>query len=706
MTERFVLKFGLGAAILSTLVFALCAMGLARTPWLALSAVVVIAFLVGRPTWFPAESPAGLIKWPVLFWLIALPFAVLCVVNAAAPEISPDGSYYHLGLVRGYFNHGGFYRITTNVFANFTQGCEMLFLAAYAVGQHSAAALVHCAFLLALPAALIAYGRRFGIQTAATIAALLVFVSPVAGIDGSSAYVDVALAFVGFACFYALGLSSDARMLLIAGLLAGFCFAIKYTGGVAILYALAFVLFRSRRVRPVIAVLLPAALIALPWLVKNWIIVDNPVSPFFNRLFPNSYVHISFEDDLNRAMRHFNGHSLGWKTPLELTVGGGVLQGTLGPAFLLAPVGLLAIRDPLGRRALGAAALFGLPWFSNLGTRFLIPALPFIALSMGITLARWPRLAMILVVLNAVACWPWVLSMYCAPYNWRITRFPIAAALRITPERQFLDTYAPEIRFARLLQDRVPEKGVVYTAQPVMTSYTDRTILLNYAGALNSRLEDALATAINPALQPSVRVSFGFVPREITRLRFVAIGETAMWTIHELELGTREDRADQRARPTYADPNRWDAELAGDGQLVTSWRSWQRVQPGRYLEAELKPTGPIGFVSFRTRPADKQPPMRLDAQLARGGWLTISSEPKLETGIAVPDLRGQAIAELRRCGVTHLLIHDQEPLGPDFRSHTPDWNVRFIGEAAPLRLYAILPAKSIDTPPEVRNNTR
>ncbi len=708
MTERFVLSFGAGAALLSALVFGLCAAGLAQTAWLfsALPLAALPLFYFRIPGGRPEFQPVGFGQ-RTLFWAIALPFALVYLVNAAAPEISPDGAGYHLGLVRHYFYHGGFSRITTDLFASFPQGCEMLFLVAYAAGRHSAAALVHCSFLFALPAAMISYGRRFGLGPAATVAALLVFVSPVVGIDGSSAYVDVALAFAGFACFYCLEIWADqpgnsTHMLVVAGLLAGFAFAVKYTGATVIVFAAIYVALRGRRFgprlwRPIAALLIPAFVMAAPWLIKNWIVVGNPVSPFFNRLFPNPYVYISFEDDLRRAMRHLNGVTLNWKTPLELAVRGGLLQGTLGPVFLLTPIGLVAAAGSRGRRLLGAAAVLGLPWFSNIGTRFLIPALPFFALSIGIALMSRPRIAAAIVILNAVACWPWVLDRYCDRYNWRLTRFPLSAALRITPERQFLETYAPDIRFAQLLQDRMPDNGVVYTAQPIMRAYTDRTILLNYAGALNLRLSDTLAAAIKPANQPSVQVSFRFPPRQLRRIRLVATGDSAIWSVHEIQLG---------ASAAIASANIWDARFAADGQLATSWRSWQPVRPGMYLEFSLPGGNEAGFVSFRTRPADPLPPLTLDAQLPSGEWRTLSSSPVLKTDVPVPDLRGQAIAELRRCGVTHVLIHDDEPLGPDFKAHRAEWNVDLAGEAPPVRLYSISAEESIDRTRELRNNTR
>ena len=87
--------------------------------------------------------------------------------------------------------------------------------------------------------------------------------------------------------------------------------------------------------------------------------------------------------------------------PWALTVDGGVLGGLLGPVFLLAPVALLAARSALGRRALLAAVLFGLPWAANVGTRVLIPALPFAGLALALALPG--RVLPALVVLHALA---------------------------------------------------------------------------------------------------------------------------------------------------------------------------------------------------------------------------------------------------------------------------------------------------------------
>ena len=83
-------------------------------------------------------------------------------MNALAPEISPDGSGYHLGNVARMWRNHGFVWDYHSMYSYFSQGIEMLFLVAFSFGRHSSAALVHFAFLCTLPLLMVCWGRRFG----------------------------------------------------------------------------------------------------------------------------------------------------------------------------------------------------------------------------------------------------------------------------------------------------------------------------------------------------------------------------------------------------------------------------------------------------------------------------------------------------------------------------------------------------------------
>jgi len=143
----------------------------------------------------PTPNPQPPFPWlaPLCFLLLAA-FFLAYFFNALAPEVSPDGSGYHLGNVARLWRHHGFVWDYHSMYSYLSQGAEMLFLVAFTFGGHSAAALVHFAFLTTLPLLMISYGRRFGLPRAALFAAILAYTCPIAGLAGVSAYNDLAVA--------------------------------------------------------------------------------------------------------------------------------------------------------------------------------------------------------------------------------------------------------------------------------------------------------------------------------------------------------------------------------------------------------------------------------------------------------------------------------------------------------------------------------
>src|SRR5215472_9997144 len=148
--EHRVFSFLIGSAVLSLIVFLLCTAGLARKGvFLSVGLLLLVAAYRLRPLVAPPSARVAAI-WKFLLVAIGGAYFVLYFFNALAPEISPDGSTYHLGLVARYLREHGFHRITNDMYASFSQGIEMLFLFAFDFGRHSAAALVHFAYLVAL----------------------------------------------------------------------------------------------------------------------------------------------------------------------------------------------------------------------------------------------------------------------------------------------------------------------------------------------------------------------------------------------------------------------------------------------------------------------------------------------------------------------------------------------------------------------------
>jgi hypothetical protein len=701
--EKFPLAFILGAALLHLAIFAVMALHIAYKPvLLALLAACIAAAVVTGDWRLPAAMP-GQTPLPrairYLFGAIAGAFTVLYLFNAWAPEISPDGSSYHLSLVALYLRAHGFKPILTEVYSTLSAGVDMLFVPAFAIGRHSAAALTHFAFLIALALAVLSYGRRIGQPLAGAAAALLVYLSPVVGIDGTSAYNDVAVAAIVFSVFYWVQIWDSQReghILIAIGLLAGYCYAAKYTAGVMLFYALGFVVWRTRRIGPVVVIAACSLVMAAPWIVKDWIYIGNPLAPFANRYFQNPNIHVSFERNWTAFLRTYGLKDL-WALPLEVTVRGETTGGLLGPVFLAAPLALLALRFRNGRRLLVPCALILATYLGNVGTRFLIPSLPFIALAMALTLEAAAPLLILLVAIHAVASWPAYLPRYTKA--WALQGIPYKAALRIIPEERYLHDHF-EYRWARMIESRVPPGARVLVRTMVATAYTSRDVLVGYEGAFNEAMEDLLNVGWDPSSQPRKQWTYSFPERSVRRLRVIQTGTTTIpevqWDVHELRFfrgGVELPRLPEWR--LQARPNPWDVQLAFDNSEATRWRSWETLQPGMSIAVDFGREQPVDEVRVELSDIDWTVRMRVEALDANGLWRPLPAREELRQKQYQGSVRRAAGYELHAHGVDYVLLKDTDFGAREVAADPAGWGMTRLVYDSGASLYRV-------NPPEVK----
>jgi len=698
--EHDLLAAATGGALLSFVVFLLCVAGLARTPVFLVFGLAALA--VG---WNPRKAGKALLSIPRLWrWVFLVPFvfyALVYLASSVAPEYSPDGQTYHLGLVFRLYREHGFHRLTTNMYANISLGFEMLFLFAFAFGRQSAAATVHCAYLLALAMLILCYGRRIGRPYAGVCAALIVFLSPVAGIDGSSAYNDVALAATGFALFYLLEVwreNHEDGLLIPIGLLAGFCFAIKYTGFIAPVYAAAVIGWR-RRWKALLPVALACAAMALPWLIKNWVWTGDPVAPFADRTFPNPYFHVAFEDFYRRWFSRYDLPDLKtWAWSVIVT--GRQVGGQLGPVFLLTPLALFALRSRAGRHVLLAAMFFLVPYPWNVGARFLLPAAPFLAMAIALALDFSKTVLAVLVASAALLAWPGIIRRYDGPGNLRLQKPEWRAALRIRPQDDFLNAKSTMWGVAQLLNHSVARGQRVLSTAAVAESYTDVDVLVAYQSAEGDLLEDILTNATRDDLAPTWNLRFTFPRREVRHLRMVQTapaikplnaGDMLMdeWSIGEIRIFDG-DRSIARA-PAWrldATPFPWDIGLAFDNNPATRWKSWQRMYSGMHVDVDFG--APLAIDRVELHCSHDQPRVEIHPESCDGAVCApIPARREKVDDPPAGDFRRIATRTVKERGIEYLLIDPTNWTAADMKNDPARWGMDFIAERAGYRLYRL-----------------
>ena len=698
--EQYVYAFISGSALLSLLVFIAAAVHLVWTATFVAIGLTAIGACLWKRAYVPEKAKLERLPrlYSVLMWASMLTYGVFAFVNALAPEASADGSMYHLGLVQRYMDQHGFGRITTSMYANLPLGIEMLFLFAFSLGRHSAAALVHFEFYLVLPLMMVVVGKCFGYPKAGAMAAILVFLSPVFVFDGSSAYIDVALACIVFALFGVLLRWDETRepaLIPLIGLLAGFAYAAKMTALVAIPYAVLFVFIkllrrRERWLQPVAIMSACIALMACPWMLKNAVTVANPFSPFANKLFPNPYIRISFEESYREYHRTYEGLKSYWQAPYETAVRGGILGGLLGPVFLLVPIGLLSLRWSLGRQAMLAAAVFASTYPANVGTRFLIPAAPFLAFAMAMSITQWRAMAPILILYHAVISWPDVMNLYVDPYAWRLDKFYWRAAFRMQPEAEYLNERMAEYAPAKMAEQLVPKDGKIFTVGGIAQAYCRREIIVAYESAVGNRLGDMMAAAIYPYFQPLRWWTYQFPEQTVRKLRVVQTGTSnQLFTVSELRLLGRDGEI-QRGKGwrLRAHPNPWEVQYAFDNCPVTRWISAESARPGMYVEVELDK--PVRLIGARLEAAMDQVDgaARLEVQVA-GKWRVLVEKPNVAEAPPLTGLRRLATEDMKREGITHVAVSTGDWATDDVLKDPQSWGLTKVGEAARVTLFRI-----------------
>jgi hypothetical protein len=321
-----------------------------------------------------------------------------------------------------------------------------------------------------------------------------------------SAYNDVALATCIFAVFYLLQVNNQEysdNLLILCGLIAGFCYAVKYPGGLVLPFAAVFLRGRGlTRFAPA------AALTALPWMLRNGWWLGNPFAPFFNHWFPNPYYSAEAEASYLHDLRVVNGLQHWWQAPFDLTVHGAKLPGFLGPVFLLCPFALLALRFSQGRRLLVAAAVLAVPALLNPGARFLIPALPFLALAMGIATENSPGVLPGLAAFHVLLAFPAVMPAYCADWAWRIRESPVRVALGLSPELPYIERYLPDYWINAALEREHGKQQKIYSIAGRPEAYSDRRIIVSYESAEGIRATQCLFRPDAAATLKSMGIGF------------------------------------------------------------------------------------------------------------------------------------------------------------------------------------------------------
>ena len=677
------LTLGLGATALSLLIYFLRLSGFA-----GLRGMLTLGIASALPLVWLRVGPLGWPRVPRIVTAVLVSYGLFYVVQALAPETRADANVYHLMPAVEALRSGGFGE-QISFYERLPQGMENLFAMAYAVGGPSAAKLVHLALFLATFPLVIELGRRLGASPeVSAIAAAIYLCTPVAGVSGTSAFTDAALVFYTVGALLLIVIwrdEGDDRLLLLAGLAAGFCYCCKITGLLIPVCAVGYLLL-LRRWKPVLWFGSAALLMIAPWMIRNAVEVGNPTAPLLNRVFPNPFFHISTEDQYSKSMRSFGGVPLP-DLPLEITMGGTKLQGVAGPVFLLAPIALLALRRRNGQIVVALAALLAVPWYFNMGTRFLMQSLPLLALAMAMGVSRTGAYALLLI--QAIGCAPPLLEHYAPSYP---ELFPWRAALRLESEPHFMQRVSWDYRIAKMIEANTLPADRIFDLYGLQLVLLDRQVVGSYQTTVGDNLFDGFGIALLPdrGVLYDQRARFPEQLFKAIRVRQTAFTKQ-IWSIHEIELFRGEQKVGNSRRWVLdAWPNSWEAPLGLDQNLVSRWRTWESARPGMFFEIDFGRPETLSSINVVGRSAESEPRLEIYGQRADETWVQFPAPRTARSNI---NLRQPAVKMLRRAGIRCIVAPAGDSggglIGSSMVDHPGDWGVEIVEHLDNMYLFKI-----------------
>lgn len=254
--------------------------------------VLALAALAGAPEALRLVGGVRrprLVSWPR--WQTALAlllgvYVVLAVLATCAPISSADALFYHAAGPALFERAHEIRELPWSWLTYQPFTVEMLVLDGFLLWDGVQGAFAPLLLGLAALGAVLGGAARLGGRGAALLAGAIFFAQPFMLWEATSTFVEPGLALAASLAAWNLGrfvAYGERASLVVGGVLAGGAAGMKYVGLlVALSLALAVAILAGRRLglRPILAFVVPAVVVAAPWYVKNAALTGDPLYPF------------------------------------------------------------------------------------------------------------------------------------------------------------------------------------------------------------------------------------------------------------------------------------------------------------------------------------------------------------------------------------------------------------------------------------------
>ena len=495
---------------------AICAV-LSLAGWLAAKKARTEFLLLSRTESYETRTPDGQMAVVInrcCFVILAIS-QLACMMLVLTPEIGKDALIYHIGVPKMFLEHHGIYFIPGNIFASYPFFSEMLYIWGLSLWGEILPKGTHFAIAIFILFSMWKFGRRYVHENSFEFLPLLIFFTiPSVFINAHTAYCDLILAFYTFVALYAFinWFNTEEKLwLILCAVFSGIAMSIKYgglsfpfIGSLGVLWACRKNGMPSRKAVHLLSLyILFTFVTGAPFYLKNWIMIGNPLYPFFYEMFGGTgwsaeqagYYDV-FIKNLGMGRTLLDYLLLPWNLSFKSQMDSPLFDGLMGPVFILVlPFAIGMRKISLEIKILLAYCLLALVFWASSAQqmRYLIPLFPFLAIMASLTFSYYRDNKIIFTLLLIFLVSGLAFNGYHIINDFRKVR-PMSVLTGHEDKEAFLTRMIPSYAMLRYVNTQLPEGSYIFTiymknpaylfnrpfySDSMFESYTIETILNN-----------------------------------------------------------------------------------------------------------------------------------------------------------------------------------------------------------------------------------
>ncbi len=499
----YLFSYTIGLGIISYILFFVAVMGLLYFWTVCL--LLILLFVFSIPKLYKGTKqlvhvplkPSPITQQPfinILLLLIIGSYVIVNLINALTPVLCFDCQVYHLAEPKKFLEYHRLIHtqipgldIGGGVLMTMPINFEMLYIVPLSFHNDILAKLIQYGTALFAGASVYVLSKRFFSSLAGLFAVAIFLIQPFVFKHIATTKVDTAIllfAILSINSFLEWYHNQNSKWLMLCGIFSGLYFACKLTGLFLIIILSLLIFYRlfhdnksgfKNSLLELGRFLIPAFIIAFPWLLRSWMLTGDPLYPYIGNLLGNG-----FKTELGHPKSFINFFLYLWNLTFNPQVFY-LSSRSISPFYLAILPGLLLVKniDRKIKYLLVLGLLYVYLFFPFLALpRYFMPGIAALSIVVGYIINQFSlsyKNSLLKKLILVFLCMPFIVNLY---YLYRVNIPNVSAALKIVSRDDYLEKHLGDYYLmTKYVNEKLPDDITVFAPWENRFYYFDKKFL-------------------------------------------------------------------------------------------------------------------------------------------------------------------------------------------------------------------------------------